>query len=98
MEANPMRQLFKGMKQTCMSWDAKTGYTHEGEWKDEHDCSECKYKKGVEEEGEKEPVKCKLSGPAHRTRRSGQGIRTEDTIRFIHLVLQIYEDTAQQRS
>ncbi|WP_407355983.1 hypothetical protein [Methanolobus sp. WCC5] len=70
MEANPMRQLFKGMKQACMSWDAKTGYTHEGEWKDEHDCSECKYKKGVEEEGEKEPVKCKLSGPAHRTRRS----------------------------
>ena len=58
IDANPMRQLFRGNNPVCTAFDAENGRTRESLWKETKPCSECEFKKGVME-GENK-IKCQL--------------------------------------
>lgn len=50
LDAHPSRQFFRANQVVCLSFDGKTGRTKESGYKDEYDCKECRFYKGIKTE------------------------------------------------
>jgi len=57
IDAHPSRQFFRAGTPECLSFDGEIGRTKDSQYKDEYDCKECRFYKGITTE-EGNQLKC----------------------------------------